>query len=90
MFSLLPKMGLDESQVPGELLGILADQARRAGALVEVNEKWACPSARTLLAFHRAGVPLVASTDSHENLAIGSYAVIRRILAEAEASGTAP
>ena len=88
MFSLLPKMGLAESQVPDELLGLLADQARRAGALVEVSEKWACPSARTLRALHQAGVPLVASTDSHDSLAIGSYTVVRRILAEAEASGT--
>jgi putative hydrolase len=88
LFSLLPKLGLDESQVPGELLGLLADQARRAGALVEVSEKWACPSARTLRALHQAGVPLVASTDSHDSLAIGSYTVVRRILAEAEASGT--
>ncbi len=88
LFSLLPKMGLAESQVPDELLGLLADQARRAGALVEVSEKWACPSARTLRALHQAGVPLVASTDSHDSLAIGSYTVVRRILAEAEASGT--
>ena len=90
LFSVLPKMGLDESQVPDELLGLLADQARQSGALVEVNEKWACPSARSLLAFHQAGVPLVASTDSHESLAIGSYTVVRRILAEAAASGTSP
>ncbi len=88
LFSLLPKMGLAESQVPDELLGLLADQARRAGALVEVSEKWACPSARTLRALHQAGVPLVASTDSHDSLAIGSYTVVRRILAEAQASGT--
>ena len=88
LFSLLPKMGLAESQVPDELLGLLADQAREAGALVEVSEKWACPSARTLRALHQAGVPLVASTDSHDSLAIGSYTVVRRILAEAQASGT--
>ena len=90
LFSVLPKTGLDESQVPDELLGMLADQARQSGALVEVNEKWACPSARSLLAFHQAGVPLVASTDSHESLAIGSYTVVRRILAEAAGSGTSP
>jgi putative hydrolase len=83
LFSVLPKLGLDESQIPDELLGLLADQASQAGALVEVNEKWACPAARSLLAFHQAGVPLVASTDSHESLAIGSYTVVRRILAEA-------
>ncbi len=55
-----------------------------------MNEKWACPSARSLLAFHQAGVPLVASTDSHDSLAIGSYTVVRRILAEAAVRGTSP
>jgi putative hydrolase len=90
LFSVLPKMGLDESQVPGPLLGMLAEQARSAGALVEVNEKWGCPSARTLRAFQQAGVPLVASTDSHDCAAIGSYVEVRRILAEAAADGTSP
>jgi putative hydrolase len=90
LFSVLPKMGLDESQVPDPLLGMLAEQARSAGALVEVNEKWGCPSARTLRAFQQAGVPLVASTDSHDCTAIGSYAAVRRILAEAAADGTSP
>jgi putative hydrolase len=90
LFSVLPKMGLDESQVPDPLLGMLAEQARSAGALVEVNEKWGCPSARTLRAFQQAGVALVASTDSHDCAAIGSYVEVRRILAEAAADGTSP
>jgi putative hydrolase len=83
LFSVLPKLGLDESQVPDRLLGMLAEQARRAGALVEVNEKWGCPSARSLQAFSRAGVPIVASTDSHDCADIGQYVRVRRILAEA-------
>jgi putative hydrolase len=83
LFSVLPKMGLDESQVPGPMLGMLADRARRVGALVEVNEKWGCPSARSLQAFIRAGVPIVASTDSHDCVDIGRYVQVRRILAEA-------
>ncbi len=83
LFSVLPKLGLDESQVPDRLLGMLAEQARQAGALVEVNEKWGCPSARSLQAFGRAGVPIVASTDSHDCADIGQYVRVRRILAEA-------
>jgi putative hydrolase len=90
LFSVLPKMGLDESQVPDPLLGLLAEQARSAGALVEVNEKWGCPSARALRAFQQAGVPLVASTDSHDCAAVGSYSEVRRILAEAAADGASP
>ena len=83
LFSILPKMGLDESAVPDEAVGYLAQQAREAGAVVEVNEKWACPSARTLRAFAAAGVPVVASTDSHYCRDIGGYVVARQIIDDA-------
>jgi hypothetical protein len=36
-------------------IGHLARQARIAGALLEINEKWACPSVRTVQAFADAG-----------------------------------
>ncbi len=52
----------------------------RAGARVEVNEKWACPSPRTIRALASAGVPLVASTDSHDCATIGRYQRVRGIL----------
>ena len=79
LFSILPKMGIDESAVPDRAIGHLARQAGTAGAQLEVNEKWACPSARTVRAFADAGVPLVASTDSHDCRAIGVYTSVRRI-----------
>jgi putative hydrolase len=80
LFSILPKVGLDESAVPDREIGHLARQARASGALLEVNEKWACPSPRTVEAFAAAGVPLVASTDSHDCRDVGVYASVRRIL----------
>jgi putative hydrolase len=80
LFSVLPKMGLAESQVPDQLLSLLARRASATGAMVEVNEKWSCPSARTLTAFARAGVPLVASTDSHDCEDIGVYDSVARTL----------
>jgi putative hydrolase len=79
LFSILPKMGLDESHVPDQAIGQLARQARIAGARLEVNEKWACPSARTVRAFAEAGVPLVASTDSHNCRDVGRYAWVGQI-----------
>jgi putative hydrolase len=79
LFSILPKMGIDESAVPDQAIGHLARQAVTAGAQLEVNEKWACPSARTVQAFADAGVPLVASTDSHDCRYIGVYTSVRRI-----------
>jgi putative hydrolase len=80
LFSILPKIGLAESDVPDQAVSQLARQARAAGARLEVNEKWACPSARTVRAFAEAGVPLVASTDSHDCRDIGGYASVRQIV----------
>jgi putative hydrolase len=80
LFSILPKIGLDESDVPDQAVSQLARQARAAGAWLEVNEKWACPSARTVRAFAEAGVPLVASSDSHDCRDIGMYASVRQIV----------
>lgn len=86
LFSLLPKMGLAEPDVPDPALAALAQAARRAGARLEVNEKWACPAARTIRAFAAAGVPLVPSTDSHDCADVGRYAAVRDLLTAAAAS----
>jgi len=89
LFSILPKIGLSESAVPDRSIARLARQARIAGAQLEVNEKWACPSARTVRAFADAGVRLVASTDSHDCRDIGWYASVRQICDRA-LSGAVP
>jgi putative hydrolase len=78
LFSLLPKIGLNEDQVPDPMLADLAKQAAHAGALVEVNEKWACPSPRVAAAMAEAGVTVVAGSDSHHCRTIGSYDSVRR------------
>ncbi|MFI5068557.1 MAG: PHP domain-containing protein [Streptosporangiales bacterium] len=80
LFSLLPKLGLDEADVPDPALRCLAAACCRAGARVEVNEKWGCPSPRTLRACAAAGVPLVASTDSHDCATVGAYPRVRGLL----------
>ena len=89
LFSILPKMGIAESAVPDEAIGRLARQAAAAGAVLEVNEKWACPSARTVRAFAAAGVALVASTDSHDCRDIGVYSAVRH-LADGISPGPVP
>jgi putative hydrolase len=73
LFSLLPKIGLDEGMVPDALLTDLAKRVAHAGAMAEVNEKWSCPSARTVAALAGAGVSLVAGSDSHHCRDIGVY-----------------
>ena len=89
LFSVVPKMGLDETSIPDRAVCQLAQQARAAGAWLEVNEKWACPSSRTVRAFAEAGVGLVASTDSHDCRDIGAYSWVRRI-ADGALHGAAP
>jgi putative hydrolase len=73
LFSLLPKIGLAEDMVSGPLLARLAVLVAESGAMVEVNEKWACPSARTVAAMARAGVQVVAGSDSHHCRDVGVY-----------------
>ena len=72
-FSLLPKLGLDESDVNDTLLYHLAAGARSSGALVEINEKWDCPGPRLAAALDRRGVRLVAGSDSHHCDSVGRY-----------------
>ena len=74
LFSVLPKIGIDEADVPPELLERLADAAVRGGARIEVDERWSCPSARTVAPFVARGVPLLFSTDSHRPETIARYA----------------
>ena len=78
LFSLLPKLGLDEAMVPAGLLSDLGRRSARAGARVEVNEKWSCPSPRTAAAMAAAGVVLVAGSDSHHCRDIGVYDSVRQ------------
>lgn len=83
LFSVLPKLGLSESAVPDSDLRRLAGRARATGALLEVNEKWECPSARTVSTFAVAGVPVVASSDSHHCSRVGVYHSVAQTLAQA-------
>ena len=89
LFSLLPKIGLDEAMVPDALLTDLAKRAAHAGVIVEVNEKWSCPSARTVAAMAHAGVSLVAGSDSHHCRDIGVYRTVWD-LSRGTACGSAP
>lgn len=79
LFSVLPKVGLLEDSVPETLLAGLAETARKTGAIIEVDERWECPSVRTAEYFATAGVTIVASSDSHETETLGNYRHVRRV-----------
>jgi putative hydrolase len=82
LFSVLPKVGLSESNVPQELLDQLAAITAQTDARIEISERWSCPSARTLRPFLERGVPIVLSTDSHRRETIGRYSYCTGVLAE--------
>ncbi len=83
LFSVLPKIGLNEAMVPDPLLAHLAKRVAHAGAMMEVNEKWSCPSVRTVTAMADAGVRLVAGSDSHHCRTIGIYDSVRQTVSAA-------
>ena len=87
LFSVLPKAGLAEENVPAASLAWLARQCATHHVQVEVNERWGCPSARSLEFFVRHEVGLVCSTDSHRVDTIGIYDKVRATLAELGAAG---
>ncbi|WP_426593165.1 PHP domain-containing protein [Cellulomonas sp. McL0617] len=76
-FSVLPKVGISEDDVPDQLLDVLADVTIATGTLVEVNEKWQCPGTRITARWRAAGVLLVASTDAHTDAEVGAYDWVR-------------
>jgi len=72
-FSILPKVGSSEDDVPDAVLDDLAAVLVATGTPVEVNEKWRCPGPRVTGRWRAAGVALVASTDAHRAADVGAY-----------------
>ncbi|QGQ19829.1 histidinol-phosphatase [Cellulomonas sp. JZ18] len=85
-FSVLPKVGLTEDDVPDDLLDALAAVLVASGTPAEVNEKWDCPGPRVRARWAQAGVLLVASTDAHVADDVGRY---RRLAAAGTGGRTA-
>ncbi|MEV8251804.1 PHP domain-containing protein [Microbacterium sp. NPDC076768] len=79
-FSILPKIGLSESDLGAERTQAWARAVAETDTLVEVNEKWGCPEVGALLAVRNAGGQIVASTDSHNADEVGRYARVVSLL----------
>ncbi len=86
VFSILPKCGLHEAQVPERLVRRLGEAARAAGAAIEVNEKWACPTVRVARLLAATGVTLTFSTDAHHQQRVGRYDYVSGVAAGLTAS----
>jgi putative hydrolase len=81
-FSLLSKIGVDASHVTDEHLRTLAGACHVAGAAMEVNEKWRCPSPQMLVQLHQLGVELVAGSNAHCAADIGQWPYLESAVAE--------
>ena len=81
-FSLLPKLGLSERMISTEQLERLGEVLISKGALLEINEKWNCPSSHVALYMSSNGVALVAGSDAHVAAEVGVYSQVREIESE--------
>jgi putative hydrolase len=80
LFSLLPKLGLSEDDVHDDHRAELASACHGAAAAVEINEKWRCPSARTVDYLTDAGVALVAGSDAHRAADVGRWSYLHEAI----------
>jgi putative hydrolase len=73
LFSILPKLGVCEADVPRAAIAELARACVASGTLIEVDERWRSPSAETVKIFVEHGVPVLCSSDAHRRENIGRY-----------------
>ena len=67
--------------MPERLVRRLGEAARAAGAAIEVNEKWACPTVRVARLLAATGVTLTFSTDAHHQQSVGRYHYVSGVAA---------
>ena len=84
LFSIVRKVGLSEQDIPQEFIDEIAEAASQTGGMVEIDERWRCPSVRTISIFQERKVPVLMSTDSHQAQDIGRYEYVRSVLSESE------
>ncbi len=82
LFSLLPKVGLSEDDVTADHLDRLVGACLAADAAVEVNQKWRCPSARSVAYFASAGVAVTAGSDAHRMEDVGRHSYLDSVFAD--------
>jgi putative hydrolase len=85
LFSALPALGLSEGDVPAEMVDSLVIAAADSNARILVDERWRCPTLRTLRPFLRRGVPVLMGTGSRDREMIGRFdycAGVRNEMAE--------
>ena len=90
LFSVLPKLGLEEGEVSPDLIDSLAIAAVECDARVVVDEYWRCPAVRTLRPFLRRGVPLLLGSGSDDSETVGRYDYCAGVLRELQPPPLSP
>jgi putative hydrolase len=84
MFSIPPKTGMSEDDLPPAGLDWLARRCAEHGVGVEANVRWDCPAGSTLRHSVRHKVPVVCATDSHRVETNGCYEQVGCLVAESD------
>lgn len=77
--SLLGQAGIDESQVPPELLEQLVSGCRATNTTVEISEAWRSPSVRLARRFVEAGVAVLPASDARYAAQVGRWRYVSEI-----------
>jgi putative hydrolase len=90
LFSVLPKLGLEEGEVSPELVDSIAVAAAESDARIVVDEHRGCPAVRTLQPFLRHGVSVLLGSGSHDSETVGRYDYCARVLRELQPPSRVP
>jgi putative hydrolase len=79
LFSILPKVGIEHGSFSSSLVDPLLEACLLRNARIEVDERWRSPGIEVVERALRAGVRVVASTDSHNLRAVGRYRYVQHL-----------
>ncbi len=82
LFSIVPKLGASEETISDAAIMRLVSAASTTRTIIEISERWKCPSVRVVRAALAAGVEVRVSTDSHRSSDIGQYDYVAAVVAE--------
>ena len=71
--SILPKVGLLESEYPKEMMEEISVKATETRSMLEMNERWKCPSGTFISYYMQRCNRVIFGTDSHSPGSIGKF-----------------
>lgn len=82
LFSILPKVGIRENSVPLDYIAGIARAASYTNSMIEISERWLCPSPEITRVLLSMGVKMPISSDSHSKEHIGRYRYVVEVQEE--------